>query len=141
MKDKAVVLVAEDEEMHSYPMEIALEEAGFEVRVVRDYDGVIKEGRHADALVIDARLPSEALEGLHAAADLIQDGLKKTIPIIFVSVYAEKDEPVEKKLRGLPNLKDRYDWLEKWFEPSNLVRLITLRLNQAKKNVSPQGTP
>ena len=124
MARKPTVLLAEDEEMHSFPMEVALKRAGFETEVVRNFEAVVSCGGNADALVIDARLPTEALEGLHAAAELVRRGLPHTVPIIFVSVYSEETDKVRNTLAHLPELFGRYVWLEKWFEPQNLVKII-----------------
>lgn len=122
--NKPYVLLAEDEEMHAFPMQMALKRAGFEVRLATDQGGVLAHGKDAVALVIDARLPSQALEGLHAAARLVREGLPTTVPIIFISVYAEATPSVQQTLSGLPELSGRYHWLEKHFEPTNLVRLL-----------------
>jgi DNA-binding response OmpR family regulator len=134
MTRKHKVLLAEDEEMHSFPMRVALERKGFEVLEVRNDTGVKENGLKVDALIIDARLPSEALEGLHAAAYLIRNGLRATVPIVFVSVYSEETPQVQTTLKDLANeLAGRYIWLEKWFEPSNLVRIVEQQIEAYSK--------
>lgn len=141
MADRPHVLLAEDEEMHSFPMEVALKRAGFDVSVVRDAKGVIQKGPGADALVIDARLPSEALEGLHAAADLVRGRLPNRIPIIFVSIYPENTPKVERTLADLPELTGRYVWMEKWFEPSNLAKILRRLIAERAQEAAEQGGP
>jgi DNA-binding response OmpR family regulator len=136
MTRKPRVLLAEDEEMHAFPMKVALERKGFKVVKASDDTGVKENGLDVDALIIDARLPSEALEGLHAAAHLIREGLPATVPIIFVSVYSEETPQVQSALKDLANeLAGRYIWLEKWFEPSNLVRIVEQQI-KARANRS-----
>lgn len=130
MTRNTIILLAEDEEMHSFPMEVALKRAGFETKVVRNFEAVVACGGDVDALLIDARLPTEALEGLHAAAELVRRGLPRAVPIIFVSVYSDETDQVRSTLADLPELAGRYIWLEKWFEPQNLIKIIRRQLGE-----------
>jgi CheY-like chemotaxis protein len=121
---KPKVLLAEDEEMHSFPIEVALRRVGLLVTTVTNASDAISKGVDMDALVIDARLPSEALEGLHAAAQLIKSGFPPSNPLVFISVYSEENQNVQQKMKQYPELKNRYVWLEKFFEPNNLIRIL-----------------
>jgi len=140
MIHRRTVLLAEDEEMHSFPMEVALKRAGFETQVVRNFDDVVACGSTVDALVIDVRLPTEALEGLHAAAELVRRGLPRTVPIIFASVYSEEVDKVRTTLAQLPELSGRYVWLEKWFEPQNLVKVVERRMAESRGGAGQRGS-
>lgn len=129
MKEKYTVLVAEDQIGYRIPIQNFLEDDGFRILLAEDVPGVLRQSAEADVLVVDARLPSWRLEGLDAVATLITEHkLSQEVPVIFISVNDEADEPCQRKLKGLPVLEGRYSWLQKPFELELLVKIIRDRL-------------
>ncbi len=125
MSEPQLVVVAEDDEGYSFPIQRALGREGFEVTVVTTKDDLVRVGLEAAVLLVDVRLPSSAYEGLEAVDQLIEAGLEQRVPLIFISVLMETSQGVVSKLGQLKHLaKGRYRWLEKPFEPRMLAKLV-----------------
>ena len=125
MARQAKVLVADDEVIFRSVLTGRLIDEGFRVLGISSQEELEAEAPDHDALVVDARLPSENLEGLEVVASLLDSGrIDPGTPIIFISVHAESDDLIRNKLRQLQVLSGRYRWLHKPFETDLLVKLL-----------------
>jgi CheY-like chemotaxis protein len=126
------VLLAEDDEGYSFPIQRALERAGFEVTLVDNEEGVLEHGLHSQALVIDVRLPTGENEGLRAAAKLVGKGLTKDVPLLFVSVLDELDPAVQSGIEVLQSKDRDFEWYTKPIEPVYLAKAVQKMLEDRK---------
>ncbi len=125
MSERVRVLIAEDERMFLVGYQDYLEDEGFQVIPVSEAQGLLESASTAQVLVVDARLPTEQLEGIEAVTLMLREGkLPDAVPVIFISVLP-RDEPLCKhKLDELPIPDDRYVWLQKPFELELLSNTI-----------------
>jgi len=135
---RLTVLVADDEAIFLKVLTARLTDEGYEVLPVTNQDELATKAPEADALVVDARLPSEKLEGLEVVASLFQPSprIGPDTPILFISVHAETDDAIRDKLKQLPALAGRYRWLQKPFETDLLVELLRDALAQPGEETS-----
>lgn len=119
------VLLAEDDDFFMNPLKDALEDEKYQVLTVATIDGLIQYAAQANVLVIDARMSETELAGVACAARLIENGtVSVKVPIIFISVFSENDYVCIQELGKQPALKDRYVWLQKYFETDLLLERI-----------------
>jgi CheY-like chemotaxis protein len=113
-----------------------LEDEGSEVEAVADASGVTEYGPTADVLVVDVRLPTRAMEGVTAVADLLREGLiQDHVPVIFISVLDEDDAGCQGKLKEYPFMEGRYIWIQKPFELELLVDMISEEIEARQHDV------
>jgi DNA-binding response OmpR family regulator len=130
MNDAITVLLADDERAFTVSYGDALIDEGYNVIIVDDVKGVEENAFKANVLIVDARLPSQKLEGLVVVAKLIENGtLPPIVPIIFISIHDENEEPCQKIIEGLPQLRNRYIWLRKPFE----IELLVIKIKEQIK--------
>jgi DNA-binding NtrC family response regulator len=132
------VLLAEDEEIYSAPIQIALSDAGFQVISAIDVEQLFAAAQEADVLVVDVRLPQKneppgafpPPNGIKAVGTLIDQGkVSETTPIILCSAYVES-EYVSKD----PTLSQgRYVWLSKPFATDALIEIIRRELSSRRQ--------
>ena len=137
---RAKVLLADDE----IPFQLAIGDyllSQYDVDLVEDAEGVKQKGPAADVLVVDVRLPTSLCEGIEAVGDLLrQNQIRPTVPIIFISIEAERGALPVAALRRCGVPAGRYRWLQKPFELTPLAYLIAdeqarLRPNRGAKSV------
>ncbi len=104
-----------------------LENKGFQVLTAANQDELLARAAAADALVVDARLPSREYEGILAVGQLQKNGtLRPETPVIFISFDPEQHDSCQQKLRAAGIERSRYVWLQKPFE----LHLLIKRLNE-----------
>jgi CheY-like chemotaxis protein len=131
---KAKVLLADDE----IPFQLAVGDflrSQYDVDLVEDAEGVKEKGPAADVLVVDVRLPTSLCEGIEAVGDLLRKNqIRPTVPIVFISIEAERGALPVAALRRCGVPAGRYKWLQKPFELTALANLITDEQNRLRSN-------
>jgi len=110
----SVVLLVEDEEHLALGMRYNLENAGYEVRLVRSGEAAMTEVKKApvDLVILDVVLPG-SMSGHEVARAIRREG--NIVPILMVSAR----EQVEERIQGLDAGAD--DYLPKPFELDELL--------------------
>jgi CheY-like chemotaxis protein len=131
---RAKVLLADDE----VPFQLSIGDflrSQFDVDIVEDAEGVMQKGPDADVLVIDVRLPSSLCEGIEVVGNLLRARrIRPHVPIIFVSIEAERGVLPIAALRRCSVPIGRYNWLQKPFELTTLATLIGDEQNRLRNN-------
>jgi DNA-binding response OmpR family regulator len=128
VKDEIKVLFAEDELwLPEKWFQRAFNRAGFKLVCAEDVDGLLKQGPHADVLVVDARLSPPGcglFKGVDGVVGLVERGeVRPTVPIIFLSTLDEGKATRTSKLSALRNTR-RYIWLTKPVDLGFLIMKI-----------------
>lgn len=124
------ILVADDEKHTRLVLSLILRKAGFRVTTVCDgleaLNKVVQLARDSDPfdlLVIDVQMPG--MTGTELVDELMKQ--RALFPILLISGYSDKD-----MVAGL--LKDgRIGYLEKPFEPDELLRHVALLIERAAR--------
>jgi DNA-binding response OmpR family regulator len=119
---KIRVLIADDDDGYRFPLKNLLDDYEYEVLEARNKEELIRQAQGADVWVIDARLPTEEMEGIEAVRELGERGTIPRHPVLFISVMPEDN--VKVKLDSLKGKGIPYEWVEKPFELELLLRRI-----------------
>lgn len=128
-RDKAAILVVEDDQALRRSLDIALRRADYEVRVEQDGQGLVQAMRDfdPDLAILDVRLP-EGPDGFTIARRLRRE---TDLPILFLTAAEEPED----RLEGFQAGGDHY--LVKPYEVDELLARVKALLRRAGREKYP----
>jgi DNA-binding response OmpR family regulator len=118
------ILIADDDAGYRFPLVSLFRDFDYTVLEAETKDQVIDLGNKADVWIIDARLPTSAMEGILAVQKLVEAGVQPKAPIIFISVTPESF--VKHMLKVFTDKRIHYKWIEKPFELQMLLEMVKI---------------
>jgi DNA-binding response OmpR family regulator len=117
------ILIADDDAGYRFPLVNLFKDYDYEVLEAETKDEVLCLAKRADFWIVDARLPTSAMEGIQAVQKLVEEDVRPKFPIIFMSVTPESF--VRDMLKVIVEKGIHYEWIEKPFELELLIERIT----------------
>ena len=123
MKDKAKILLVDDDRDFVEATKLVLESKPYEVTIAYDGDEGLAKARQEkpDLIILDIIMPVK--DGFSAAEQLKKDSELKTIPVIMLTSFSERrGETTLSVSQGLA--LETEDYLDKPVSPEELIRRV-----------------
>lgn len=132
--DPQFILIVDDSPLNLVVLSQALESVGYMVEMANDGEEALAlvEQRHPELILLDVQMPK--IDGFEACRRLQADPATQTIPIIFMTALADRQD----KLTGLS--LGAVDYITKPFEAEEVLARVKIhwRLKQLTENLEQQ---